>query len=181
MRAGVDETERFGGVGVAAPADLAWRVIHTKSRQEKALAEHLSAGGIEHFLPLTREVRYYGRRKFVVSLPLFPGYLFLRGRIDDWYAADRSGRVARVIEVSDQAKIEHELANLRLAIDRDAPLAVASWVAAGVRVQVASGPFRGVHGVIESAVRDDRLLLQVDMLGRAVQLEIDRSLLQPVE
>jgi transcription antitermination factor NusG len=164
-----------------AEAVRRWHVIHTKSRQEKSLAEQLEAAGIDHFLPLSREVRYYGRRKFAVELPLFPGYVFLRGTVEDWYFAERSGRVARVISVADQTGLDRDLANVRLALDRGAPLTPLAWLVTGVRVEVAAGPFKGVRGVVEGFLKNARLMLQVDMLGRAAQLEIDRSLLQRVD
>jgi hypothetical protein len=37
-----------------------------------------------------------------------------------------------------------------------------------------------VQGVIESRARADRLILQVEMLARAVGLEIDASILDPM-
>jgi transcription antitermination factor NusG len=50
----------------------------------------------------------------------------------------------------------------------------------GVRVEVRSGPFRGLQGVIEGRASANRLILQVDLLGRAVSLEIDPTLLDPI-
>lgn len=160
--------------------DRLWHVIHTKSRQEKALAGDLDRGGIEHFLPLVRKVRYYGRRKCSADLPLFPGYLFLRGTIEQAWSAERTGRVARLIPVVEQDQLDAELTNLRLALDLGAPLTPHDPLARGVWVEVKAGPFRGLRGVVESSSRMDRLVLQVDMLGRAADLEIERSLLEPI-
>ena len=53
------------------------------ANEDSALAEVLEARGIMHYLPLVRRVRYYGRRKQAVQLPLFPGYLFLCGPLED--------------------------------------------------------------------------------------------------
>jgi transcription antitermination factor NusG len=50
-----------------------------------------------------------------------------------------------------------------------------------LRVEVRSGPFRGLQGVIEEVGRNDRLILQVQTLGRAVCLEIDGALLDPLD
>ena len=70
------------------PADVGdWHVLHTKSRQEKVVAAELGAMGIAYYLPLVRQVRYYGRRKAKVAMPLFPGYLFLRGSLEQVYGA----------------------------------------------------------------------------------------------
>src|SRR4051794_8853151 len=76
-----------------------WIVLHTKSRQEKALAQDLTARGVNCYLPLVNSVRFHGRRRSVIEEPLFPGYLFLRGRIDDAFVADRTRRVANILKV----------------------------------------------------------------------------------
>ena len=157
-----------------------WFVLHTRSRQEKALAEYLDRREIECFLPLFRKVRYYGRRKVAADLPLFPGYLFLKGTVEDAYAADRTDRVAHIIRVADQDRIDDELRQIRFALEQGGDLVPRERLVKGMRVEVMSGPFKGLEGIIEEELREDRLILSVGMLGRAADLEIDRSLLRPV-
>ena len=41
--------------------------------------------------------------------------------------------------------------------------------------------YGGLQGLVEDRSRSDRLILQIDMLGRAVSLEIDASLLDVIE
>ena len=163
------------------PAELgSWHVLHTKSRQEKVVAADLAAMGIAYYLPLVRQVRYYGRRKARVAMPLFPGYVFLRGSLEQVYAADRTRRIANIISVNAQDQLDWELKNLHLALTKDAELTPFPFLKKGVRVEVRSGPFRGLQGVIEGRASANRLILQVDLLGRAVSLEIDPTLLDPI-
>mgnify|MGYP003326937051 CR=1 FL=1 len=174
---------RVGSVDEAVPADVGtrWYVLHTKSRQEKAVAKHLARRQANFFLPLVSQVRFYGRRKVSVDLPMFPGYVFLFGAREQAFEADRTKRLARIIEVADQQQIEWEIKNLQLAIEKAVPLDPYPYLRMGTRAEVRSGPFRGLQGVIEQRPRPDRLMLQVDMLGRAVSVEIDGSLLEPIE
>ncbi len=158
-----------------------WFVLHVKSRQEKALADDLSAVGISHYLPLICEAKYYGRRKFHVKRPLFAGYLFLRGSVQETYRASSTHRVARILRVADQDRLDTELRNLHLALTKGAMLDVYPFLRNGIHVTVRSGPFRGLQGVIKDRAARDRLILQVDMLGRAASLEIDGALLDPQE
>jgi transcription antitermination factor NusG len=51
----------------------------------------------------------------------------------------------------------------------------------GVRVEVRSGPFQGLQGVIEDRAKESRLILQVDVLGRAVTLEIHGAQVEPID
>jgi len=164
----------------ADPLDL-WFVLRTKSRQEKILAHELRSRGIASFLPIVSCTKYYGGRKATVELPVFPGYLFLRGDVDKAYDADRTRRVAQIIKVADQDRLDRELRNIHLALCGGAPLDPFPYLRAGVSVEVREGPFRGLRGVIEPGGRRDRLILQVDILGRAVSLEIDASLLDVID
>jgi transcription antitermination factor NusG len=158
----------------------AWHVLHTRSRQEKALAETLTAMGIAAFLPLLDVTRTYGHRKLSVELPMFPGYLFLKGQLEDAYTADRTKRVAHIIPVIDQDKLTCELRNLSLALGARAPLDPYPYLRQGVRVEVRSGPLAGIQGIVESRLKRDRLSLQVDVLGQAMSLEIDGALLEVI-
>jgi transcription termination/antitermination protein NusG len=156
-------------------------VLHTRSRQEKILAGELAALGVGHFLPLVKRDRRYGDRKAVVEEPLFPGYVFLCGTAGQAYQADRTRRVANIIRVPDQKRLEWELNNIRLALAHEAPLDPYPHLVRGVRVEVRSGPFQGLQGVIEEKGIGARLVLQVNALGRAVSLEIEGALLEPIE
>ena len=158
-----------------------WFVLHVKSRQEKALARDLQAIGICHYLPLIAQTKYYGVRKFHVKKPLFAGYLFLRGAPADAYRAHNTRRVARILSVANQPQLEWELRNLHLALSKSATLEMYPFLRRGVRVQVRSGPFRGLQGVIDKIGGRDRLILQMQMLGKASSLEIDGALLDPVD
>ncbi|MEX0887398.1 MAG: transcription termination/antitermination NusG family protein [Phycisphaeraceae bacterium] len=166
-------------VPATAADEPRWFVLHTRSRQEKAVATYLQQRHVEHFLPLMEQVRYYGRRKARVELPVFPGYVFLRGTAEQAYDADRTRRLAQIIRVPDQARLDWELANLRLALEKRVVLEPYPYLKEGVRAEVRVGPMRGLQGVIEGR-HADRLVLQVDMLGQAVSVEVDGSLLDPL-
>jgi len=158
-----------------------WHVLQTKSRQEKALAETLLARGVRCFLPLVDVQRMHGNRRTRVEFPLFPGYLFLQGSLEDVYTADRTKRVAKVIPVFDQAKLAEELRSVELALESaSTPFDPFPFLKRGIRVEVSSGPLRGVRGIIEDRHKRDRLILQVDILGQATSLEVDGALLLPI-
>jgi transcription termination/antitermination protein NusG len=158
----------------------AWFVLRTKARQEKILANDLDARGIGNFLPLVTCTKFYGGRRARVELPLFPGYVFLHGDVEQAYEADRTRRVAQIIRVTDQRRMDDELRNIHIALGADATLDPYPFLRAGVRVEVREGPFRGLQGVVEDRHRLDRLILRVDTLGQAVSLEIDGSLLDVI-
>jgi transcription antitermination factor NusG len=129
---------------------------------------------------LVRELHYYGQRSNWVSIPLFPGYVFLNGRREDAFRADRTNRVLQIISVADQRRLGSELENIRLALDNRGQLRPHPLLRQGCRVEVRSGPFRGLQGVVEDPNRIHRIVLQVQVLGRAVSMEIHASLLEVI-
>lgn len=155
-----------------------WFVLRTRSRQEKILAADLRSNRISYFLPILRTERMYANYRVTVELPLFPGYLFLRGTLEDAYRAERTRRVAKIIQVTNQAKLDTELASLAQALSVDAKLDPNPYLNGGVRVVVKSGPLRGLQGLIEDRARRHRIILQIEALGQAVSLEVEAANLE---
>jgi transcriptional antiterminator NusG len=162
-----------------APGD--WFVLHTKSRQEKALADDLANRGVPHFLPLVTKLRIWRKRKIPVEEPLFPGYVFLKGTTDEAYQADRTKRVAHIIPVADQKRLHWELQNLAVALSHKTTLDPYPYLKKGVRVEVTSGPLRGLQGFVEARTSIDKLILAIDMLGRAVSVELHGAQVDTLE
>jgi transcription antitermination factor NusG len=161
--------------------DDRWIVVRTLARQEKALAKTLGKMGTRFYLPLIPTLRYYGRRRVTVATPLFAGYLFIRGSLEQCYEADRTHRIASVLHVADQVRLNDELKSLWIVLSNSHSLNVYPHLGVGDRVEIRAGPLRGVKGYIEQ--RPDtvrRLILNVDILGRALSLELDASLVDKI-
>jgi len=176
---GVDEEASLPSVfsPILSGSQPDWLVLHVRSRQEKVVRDALLARGVACWLPLVNTARYYGKQKAIRELPLFPGYLFMRGQRSETYDVDRNGRLVQVLDVPDPDRLVEELWSLDLAIRAGADLTPADYLAKGDRVRVRSGPFKDVTGVVEKRGRPGRLMLQVEMLSRAVSIEIDVGLL----
>lgn len=156
-----------------------WHLIHTRSRQEKAIARALEAADIRYELPLRERVSYRRGRKFRVTEPLFTSYLFLFGPREATFFATATKRVASVIAVPEQDRFVRDLEQVKVAVAGGADLRPWHYLEVGRRVRVTAGPFEGLEGVVEMRTHVDRLVLQIDALGRATSLEIDADLLEP--
>ncbi len=163
------------------PPRSRWFVLHTKPRQEKALAEALVGLGIAHYLPTIRKVRYYEHRRRVVDAPMFSGYLFAIGDKEAGFRANETKRVANIIEVADQDRLGSELRQIQVASTSGLRVDSYRYLTSGRPCRVLAGPLRGVEGVIESRPRADRLILQVHALGQAIAVEVDPSLIEPLD
>jgi transcription antitermination factor NusG len=157
-----------------------WFVLRTRARQEKILAADLQAREIAHLLLLIQVERVYDGRRISVEMPLFQCYLFLRGGVDEAYFADRTGRVAQIITVADQSRLDMELTQLTQVIAANARLDPYPYLRKGLRVEVRSGPLRGIQGLIEERANKCRLVLQIQALGQAVSVEVDGAIVEPL-
>ncbi|MHC5025012.1 MAG: transcription termination/antitermination protein NusG, partial [Planctomycetota bacterium] len=155
---------RFDGEMV--PRRGSWMALRTKARQEKAVARYLVSVAAEYYLPLIRREKKARGRKVTASVPLFPGYVFLAGELDDGYDAIGTGRVCQLLTIPDQAQFIHEIVQIRNALVHKAPVELYPHAVIGRRGRVRSGPLRGLEGTITSFAGQERLVLQVAMLGQ---------------
>ena len=157
-----------------------WWVAHVRSRQEKALARHLVQFGVPFYLPLHEKRVRRGGRQFVSHLPLFPSYVFCRGRGEERLAALRTNLVCQILDVAQQETLNGELAQLRLLQESGASLAPHPAFAPGDAVRVTEGPFEGYVGVVVRCGGRPRLVVSISMLRKAVAVEFDSAVLAPV-
>jgi transcription antitermination factor NusG len=158
-----------------------WWVAHTKSRNEKALAQDLVVKEISYFLPMCWKVRRIRGRTIRSLLPLFGGYLFFCGEERQRVEVLRTNRVANLIEVNDQQRLVKELSQIEQALGAGAQLLPHKYISVGQRCRVIGGALAGLQGVVLKTKNEVRLLLQIDMLGQAASVEIDVDMIEVIE
>jgi transcription antitermination factor NusG len=158
-----------------------WWVAHTKSRNEKALAWQMQKKNISYFLPLTEKVYRRSRRVLRSMLPLFSGYVFFCGSETDRLEVLKTNRVAGILNVKDQQHLISELLPIEKAFQAGINLAPYSYIKAGQQCKVIAGALMGIEGLVVSDQNKTKLVLQVDILGRATCLEIDAALLEIIQ
>lgn len=155
-----------------------WWVAHTKSRNEKALANDLVAREVSYFLPMSWKIRSHRGRKTRSLLPLFGGYLFFCGKEKQRLEVLKTNRVANLIEVNNQEKFLSELLQIELALKSGISITQHKYLQAGRHCQVTAGPLAGLGGIIVKTKNAARLVLRIDMLGQAASVEIDTDLIE---
>ena len=158
-----------------------WRVAHTKSRNEKALAWQMQHKDISYFLPMNKKVYRRKGRTFRSLLPLFTGYVFFCGDEEERVEVLRTNRVANIIEVQDQSMLVAELGPIQLALDEGEQLLPHKYIKAGQGCRVIAGPLVGTEGIVVRTREHTRLVLQVDMLGQATSVEIAMDMIELIE
>lgn len=163
-----------------AEAELPWFVAHLKPRQEKAAADDCVRFGIEYYLPMTVHVtrRRDNNKPRKSVLPLFPGYLSFTGTKETHSRLYATGRIANILTIRYQKKFITELGQVYSLLERGIPLEpCTSMFTEGESVVVEAGALRGVHGIIAQVRDQQRLILSVECLGRAM-MAIDATLVR---
>jgi transcription antitermination factor NusG len=172
------------------PADRAliddlgqWWVARVKPRNEKALAWELARLGVGYYLPMIkkRTIRRDNGKPRKSVLCLFPGYVPVVGYQDKKADILRSGRIVKVIRVIDQERFVMELENVRRVLEQEMELGLYPHLAVGLRVKIASGPLRGLEGLVIDIDQPDKIFLNVEMFNRAVTVRVLPEQLVPVE
>jgi transcription antitermination factor NusG len=162
--------------------DTAWCALFTCHQHEKSVACGLTAKGFEAFVPLYDSMRRWKDRKKLVSLPLFPCYVFVRGALTRRLQAVTTPGVHMIVCTGDQVAVipEEEIEAIRRIIRGPYRVEPHSFLKCGVRVRVKRGALEGVEGILLRKKNLCRLVLSVDMMAQSIAVEIDASEVEPV-
>lgn len=156
--------------------DLRWYAIYTWARHEKKVARHFEERGITYFLPLYSALHRWNKKTAKISLPLFPGYVFVHTTEHDYRPLDVPGVVHYVGPVRSPTEIPaEEIESLQTALQTGRRLEPHPYLAPGNRVRIASGPLSGITGTIQRAAAGCRIVVSVDMIMRSVAVEVDAA------
>jgi transcription antitermination factor NusG len=154
-----------------------WCAIYTRHQHEKSVATLLSRQGFQVFLPTYNTVRLWSDRKKQITLPLFPGYVFL---VDEAqrrlkvlstpgvHAILTTGKVPAVIP-------SEEIAAIRRAVESPLRIEPHRFLKSGDAVRIKSGPLVGLEGIVSREKNVFRVVLSIELLGRSAAVEIDSS------
>ena len=162
----------------------AWYAVQTRPAAEEVAAETLRTLELETVLPRVQRLQGRGSTASFRRRPLFPGYLFVRCHPERHLHAIRYSRgVIRLVGGRESpAPIEDAVIEAfrgRMddsgCVELDEP-----GFQRGDRVQIESGPFRGLLGVFERGLEDHvRVVILLEALQQA-QLVLDRRCLSRV-
>ena len=164
--------------------DAPWWVAKVKPRQEKALAFDLLERHIEYYLPLYKKTtrRRDNNKPRKTILCLFPGYLSFHPAPRTERNIFATNRISSLVEVKNQTQFVKQLNQIYHTLDLGIPLEPCPYIEnlkPGQPVEVVAGPMRGITGTVVKIQSTQKLILSVDILGKAA-LTIDASLIKPL-
>jgi transcription antitermination factor NusG len=177
-----NEPFHLTGLSLASTAPN-WYALHTRSNFEARIAAELSDKGINTYLPAFDEVHHWKDRQKVVSVPVFPGYLFA-------YFADVPAVTLEVLKTRGLVRIlgfgsgieavpEGEILYLHRMLDSKLQCFSHPFVREGDRVRVKRGALRGLEGILLRVKNQARLVISVSLLSQSVATEVNASDVEP--
>jgi transcriptional antiterminator RfaH len=143
-----------------------WYLVQCRARQDERALEHLQRQGFECYRPLCEKERIRGGRKELASVPLFPGYLFIRlDRIHDNWLPIRSTRgVIQIVRFHEYPLpvADGIVEQLRQRIERG--WAREPYLQSGERVVVTEGSFAGIEAIFLADDGDQRVIILLNIL-----------------
>jgi len=157
-----------------------WYALYTRHQYEKIVADLLTRKGFETFLPLYSVSRRWKDRNKILSLPLYPSYVFLQGGLDRRLQILTTPGVAGVVSFAERPGIipHTEIEAIRRVIANRLNVEPAPFLKFGDRVRVKSGPLEGIEGILVRKKNLYRLVLSVELLEKSVSVEIDASVVE---
>ena len=161
----------------------AWFVLTAKSRHEKVVSENLRGKGLESFVPLYRARRRWTDRIQSVDLPLFPGYVFCRFSYMSRLPVLNTPGVTSVVGFSDVPTpvADEEISRIQAIQASGLPAQPWPYLRVGQMARIERGALAGLEGVLIREKDALRVVVSVELLRRAVAVEIDRDIIRAVE
>jgi transcription antitermination factor NusG len=166
----------------SAETALMWYAIQTRSNSERLVYRVLEDKGYELFLPMYSEQRRWSDRVKQINIPLFPGYVFCRLDSHNRLPILQSSGVVQIVGNGNLPIpiAEEEIEAVKNVLKSNLPYIPWPSLVPGHRVVVDRGPLMGMQGVLLRVKHGYRLVVSINMLQRAVAVELDASWVRPL-
>ncbi len=154
-----------------------WRVIYVSSRQEKKVATRLKALNIEHYLPLTRQLRQWSDRRKWVEMPMFNGYLFVKPELQQVdLVLMQPGAVNYLFFNKKPARVSEREMNIIRQIEQSGYSAENALnpedFSEGETIIINQGPLKGFTGTLIRKDNEHFFQVLIESIGQGVKVKL---------
>lgn len=179
------DAEVTAGVLATLPAlylEQRWYAAYTCPRHEKSVAEQLSQKSVQFFLPVYEALDRWKDQRKHVTLPLFPGYVFVRIVLKDRLRILEIPSVVRLVGFNGHPAPlpEAEIEALRSGLAQKLRAEPHPYLPVGRRVRVRSGPLAGLEGILVRRKNSFRVVLSIKLIMRSVAVDVDAADILPI-
>ena len=162
----------------------AWYVLHTRSKFENVVYQNLIKKNKNVFLPTIRKRSRRRDRRLFLQQPLFPGYLFIKTPVTPAAKLDvlKTVGVVKLIGNRDiPIPVDPEvIESLKIIIHANEQVEAVQCLRHGDAVRVVAGPFAGVVGIFLQYQGTERVVVNIDAMGRAASINVSVDDIEPL-
>jgi transcriptional antiterminator NusG len=170
----------FGGES-CADSDR-WYALYVRSRHEKSVENSLRSKGYRVFSPSYRTKRKRVDRIAEIEIALFPGYVFCQFDSNKRLPILMTPGVVGVVGRGSRPEPvdEIEIASMRTLALSGRSVQPWPFLESGQRIWLHSGPLAGAEGIFLRVKDEDRLVVSITLLQRAVSVVIEKDAVAPL-
>ena len=159
-----------------------WFALTVRHQHERRTAFALGCKGLETLVPCYPVKHRWSDRTKVVETPLFAGYVFCRFEASKKLHVLSTPGVATIVGFGGAAAPvgESEIQGIQAAVQSRLPMCPWHYLHAGDQVRIERGPLRGIHGRLLREPEGLRLVIGVELLRRAVAVELPPDMITPL-
>ena len=156
-----------------------WYALWSKSHCAQLVCDQLTAKGFQVFLP---KIEVWSRRnggRHCISVPMFPGYLFLHHAMDlnSYIEVLKTRELVRILgDGRDRLAVvsDAEVDAIQKVVQAHLPALLYPYLHEGQRVRITKGPLAGVEGIlVHTKPNKGLLVLSIELFQRSVAVEVD--------
>jgi len=169
---------------ISEAKEAAWYAIYSRSRHESKVESGLTTKGFINFLPkITVPSRRRDRRQ-MISVPLFPSYIFVNSKLTP-------SHYHQIIKIPGVVQILGTrghfipvpgtiIKSLQAVVNSGRSYYPWQYLTEGDQVQILDGPLTGVVGkILRRNDAKHRLVVSIDLMGRSVAVDLENDLVEP--
>ena len=152
-----------------------WYLIYTKPRQEVIALNNLKNQNFETYLPLANREKILKGKKFLISEPMFPRYLFVtlnNDRIQSLSPIRSTKGVHHLVSFAGSpATLDNEaIKKLKTTLDENL---IEKAFSKGDNIEIFDGPFKGLEAFFRSYSEQDKAILLLNFMAKHVEAHFD--------
>jgi len=157
------------------PDDL-WFAMYTLARQEKELMRKLRRLSISHYGPMIQHRKRSPQGRIRTSyMPLFTGYVFVRGDEVARHNAVSTGCISRCLSVTESEKLVEDLRCIRQMVIAGSEVRPEPKPLVGRMAIVKNGAMKGLKGTITKTLSQHRLTVLVNFMQQGASVIVDEA------
>ena len=153
-----------------------WYLLQTKPNAHVTACENLKRQGFDVFVPFIVKTTKKNGKFLDITVPLFPGYLFMGTSSDPipWKSVNGTRGISRAVTLDGvyRSVSAHIIKGLQSRCDEDDIIQQLSEIALNDRVKIERGPFSEFVCTVDQIKDDQRAWVLIDLLQQQTRAEV---------